>query len=212
MFAAQLPNRPDASAPTQDQTFEELGLPLLDPLYNFAYWLTRNREDAEDLVQETYVKAVKNFKTFQPGTNFKAWMFRIARNHFLSSRMGLKASHTISLDENEDSALAVTTRTPELLAVVRDDRERIHCALERLPQHYRQVILLCDIEELKYREVAQILDIPVGTVMSRIARGRTILRRLLLEQGGSRSKLTGNAHIQMPPRAADLSWSYLTTP
>jgi RNA polymerase sigma-70 factor (ECF subfamily) len=203
MFNRQLPNRPGASPEGQVQSFEELGLPLLESLYNFAHWLTRNREDAEDLVQETYVKALKNFKTFQPGTNFKAWMFRIARNHFLNSRTGLKASRTISLNEDEYADLATTSRTPELLAVIMDDREQIHCALERLPLHYRQVILLCDIEELKYREVAQILDIPVGTVMSRIARGRAILRQLLLEQQRSQFKTARDTPMEAPPRAAN---------
>ena len=203
MFNRQLPNGPGASPEAQVQSFEELGLPLLDSLYNFAHWLTRNREDAEDLVQETYVKALKNFKTFQPGTNFKAWMFRIARNHFLNSRTGLKASRTISLDEDEYADLATTSRTPELLAVIVDDRERIHCALESLPLHYRQVILLCDIEELKYREVAQILDIPVGTVMSRIARGRAILRQLLIEQQRSQFKTSRDTSIEAPPNIAN---------
>ena len=185
MFARQILDRLGGSTQSQGETFEELGMPLLDQLYNFAHWLTRNREEAEDLVQDTYVKALKNFKTFQPGTNFKAWIFRIARNNFLNTRMGAKASLTISLDEDDLSYLGDNTRSPELLAMATNDREQIHCALERLPLHYRQVILLCDIEELKYREVAQILDIPVGTVMSRIARGRTILRQLLLEQQDS---------------------------
>ena len=97
MSARQLLDRLGVSAQSPGESFEELGMPLLDQLYNFAHWLTRNREDAEDLVQETYVKALKNSKTFQPGTNFKAWIFRIARNNFLNTRMGMKASLTIAL-------------------------------------------------------------------------------------------------------------------
>ena len=85
------------------QPFEELAMPLFDRLYNFAQWLTRNREEAEDLVQETYVKALKAFAGLESGTNFKAWMFRILRNTFLNTRAGMKA--TVPLDESDDPAL-----------------------------------------------------------------------------------------------------------
>jgi RNA polymerase sigma-70 factor (ECF subfamily) len=85
----------------QSDTFEELAMPLFDQLYNFANWLTRNREEAEDLVQETYAKALKGFPSFRLGTNFRAWMYRILRNTFLTSRTGLKAKMTLSLDSEE---------------------------------------------------------------------------------------------------------------
>jgi RNA polymerase sigma-70 factor (ECF subfamily) len=84
--------------PPRSGTFEELAMPLFGQLYNFAHWLAQNREEAEDLVQETYVKALKGFATFQPGTNFRAWMYRILRNTFLNSRSGKKAGQTVSLD------------------------------------------------------------------------------------------------------------------
>jgi RNA polymerase sigma-70 factor (ECF subfamily) len=89
-------------------------MPLFDQLYNFAHWLTRNREEAEDLVQETYAKALKGFGSFQLGTNFRAWMYRILRNTFLTSRTGLKATMTVPIDPEEDGAdLAVERDTPE---------------------------------------------------------------------------------------------------
>src|ERR1700687_3479839 len=98
----------------QSDSFEALAMPLFDQLYNFAHWLTRNREEAEDLVQETYIKALKGFSSFQLGTNFRAWMYRILRNTFLTSRTGLKATTTLSLDsEEEEPELAGDGETPE---------------------------------------------------------------------------------------------------
>ena len=91
-------------------------MPLFDQLYNFARWLTQNREEAEDLVQETYAKALKGFSSFQLGTNFRAWMYRILRNTFLTSRTGLRVTNTVSLDSEEDGPdLAVGGATPETL-------------------------------------------------------------------------------------------------
>ena len=95
--------------------FEQLAMPLFASLYNLAQWLTQDRSEAEDLVQETYAKALKGFGSFQPGTNFRAWMYRILRNTFLTSRTGLKAAKTVSLDDEEDpqSVSPVTAETPE---------------------------------------------------------------------------------------------------
>src|SRR5205814_9423882 len=96
----------------QSDSFEAPAMPLFDQLYNFAHWLTRNREEAEDLVQETYTKALKGFSSFQLGTNFRAWMYRILRNTFLTSRTGLKATMTVPLDPEEDGPeLAVESDT-----------------------------------------------------------------------------------------------------
>src|SRR5437588_9031293 len=90
-------------------TFEELAMPLFDRLYNFAHWLTQNREEAEDLVQETFAKALKGFSSFEPGTNFRAWIYRILRNTFLTSRAGLKSAATVPLDlEVDEEALLAT--------------------------------------------------------------------------------------------------------
>src|SRR6201986_5560219 len=107
-----------SAAEARAVSFEELAVPLFDQLYNFASWLTRDRSEAEDLVQETYVKALKGFSSFQLGTNFRAWIYRILRNTFLTSRKGLKVTMSIPLDFDEEEAapeLAIDRDTPETL-------------------------------------------------------------------------------------------------
>ena len=165
--------------------FEELAVPLFDSLFNFAQWLTHNREEAEDLVQETYAKALKGFSSFQLGTNFRAWIFRILRNTFLTSRSGLQMKMTVPLEPEEEegaSAVAVTGETPESILLGRADQQALQSAIEQLSLPHREIILLSDVEEMKYEEIAQTLDIPIGTVMSRIARARRTLRQLLQAQ------------------------------
>ena len=168
----------------QTVTFEDLALPLLPSLYNVAMWLARNSADAEDLVQETLLKALRGFGGFEPGTNFKAWIFRILRNTYLTSRSGLAAMRTVALeDEFEEGAVpesAIERQTPELNLMRLSDKASLEAAMEKLPAPLLEVILLCDVEELKYREIASVLDVPLGTVMSRIARGRAALRGLLV--------------------------------
>jgi len=149
-------------------------------LYNFAHWLTENREEAEDLVQETYLKALKGFGSFQQGTNLRAWMYRILRNTFLTSRTGLSVKMTDPLDLEDDRAvLPVTSDTPESVLLARADQQVVQDALERLPVPFREVILLCDMEEMSYQEIAETLGIPIGTVMSRLSRARKSMRELL---------------------------------
>jgi RNA polymerase sigma-70 factor (ECF subfamily) len=174
------------SSPAPGASFEQLALPLLPALYNHAVWLTRNPSEAEDLVQETISKALRAFDTFQPGTNFKAWAFRILRNTFLTSRIGIAASHTVFL-EDTPAALDTpdTNPTPEATLIRLDNQAALHTALEQLPPQLREPLLLCDVEELKYKDIALILDIPIGTVMSRISRARTTLRQLLQQLGAS---------------------------
>lgn len=182
-------NTEPAAEETADAgSFEELAMPLFAPLYNFAHWLTQNREEAEDLVQESYAKALKGFASFTPGTNFRAWMYRIVRNTFLSSRSGLKAA-MVPLEEEESgqAALPAITQTPESLLLALADQERIRGALEQLPLPYREIILLCDLEEMSYREIAATLSLPLGTVMSRLSRARAAMRELL--RPGSRRSL-----------------------
>ncbi len=153
-------------------------MPLLAPLYNFAHWLAGNRDEAEDLVQETYVKALKGFGSFTPGTNFRAWMYRILRNTFLTSRTGLKA--TVSLDDEENPVTEpAADDDPESLLFARADQEEIRRALEQLPLAHREIILLCDVEEMSYKEIAELAGIPIGTVMSRLSRARNSMRSLL---------------------------------
>jgi RNA polymerase sigma-70 factor, ECF subfamily len=163
--------------------FEDLAMPLFDSLYNFAHWLTQNREEAEDLVQETYAKALKGFSSFRLGTNFRAWMFRILRNTFLTSRTGLKATATVPLEPEEGGPeLAVESVTPETILMDRLSQESVRGALEQLPVNFREILLLCEVEEMSYQEIAETLSIPMGTVMSRLSRARKALGEQLRPQ------------------------------
>lgn len=179
------PERPTGAS------FEELALPLLPALYNLARWLTANPTEAEDLVQETFLKALRGFGGFEPGTNFRAWIFRILRNTFLTSKTGLAAKRTVSLEEElngpDGSGIyhpeaAIDRQTPEMNLMRLADERALHAAMEQLPAPLLEALLLCDVEEMKYREVATVLEIPIGTVMSRIARARAALRNLLEAQ------------------------------
>jgi RNA polymerase sigma-70 factor (ECF subfamily) len=167
----------------QSDSFEGLAMPLFDQLYNFAHWLTQNREEAEDLVQETYAKALKGFSSFQLGTNFRAWMYRILRNTFLTSRTGLKATMTVPLDpEEEGRELAVESDTPETILFERSNHELLQNAIGELPVNFREILLLCEVEEMSYQDIAETLSIPIGTVMSRLSRARKMLRDRLQTQ------------------------------
>jgi RNA polymerase sigma-70 factor (ECF subfamily) len=168
------------------ESFEELAMPLFDQLYNFAHWLTGNREDAEDLVQETYAKALKGFRAFEAGTNLRAWMYRILRNAFLTSRSGLAQRKTSWLEDEEAGAAEWLTAheiTPEALLLRRESQEAaqeaVMEALAAMPVAYREVLLLCEMEEMPYREIAGVLGVPVGTVMSRLSRARKLLSGML---------------------------------
>jgi RNA polymerase sigma-70 factor (ECF subfamily) len=157
--------------------FEELAMPLFDSLYNFARWLVRNQSDAEDLVQETYRKALHSFASFRPGTNFRGWIFRILKNSFLSSRSGLERKMTVAMESEQDgSELAAERETPETILIERSNRQLVQRAIDELPAHYREVILLCEVEEMSYQQIAETLSIPIGTVMSRLARARRAIR------------------------------------
>jgi len=172
-----------SGADLQLDSFEELAMPLFNQLYNLAHWLTHNREEAEDLVQETYAKALKGFSSFKSGTNFRAWMYRILRNTFLSSRTGLKATMTVPLDaENDGPEIAVEQDTPDTLLCERRNRELLQSAIDELPVYFREVLLLCEVEEMSYQEISETLSVPIGTVMSRLSRARKALRDRLRPQ------------------------------
>lgn len=182
--------QPEASP----STFEDLALPLLPALYNVAGWLTRNSGDAEDLVQEAVLKALKGFAGFEQGTNFKAWIFRILRNTYLTSRSGLAARRTVALEDELDERGevlylegAIDRQTPELNLLRLADQDAVMQAMEKLSPPLLEVVLLCDVEEMKYKEIASVLEVPIGTIMSRIARARAQLRRSL-EEGQRQSK------------------------
>jgi RNA polymerase sigma-70 factor (ECF subfamily) len=170
---------------SQARTFEDLALPLFDQLYNFAHWLTQDRNEAEDLVQETYTKALRGFSTFQLGTNFRAWIFRILRNTFLTSRTGLQS---VSSMELEPDRLESSDPSPESVLITNTNRQMVRQALTELAAPFREILLLCDVEEMSYEEIGQVLGIPLGTVMSRLFRARKALRGRLTE------KLKGGRH------------------
>jgi RNA polymerase sigma-70 factor (ECF subfamily) len=166
--------------------FEELAMPLFDSLYNFARWLVHNSNEAEDLVQETYLKALRGFASFQRGTNFRAWMFQILRNTFLSSCSKLDRRMTVAMDSEEAGPeLAVDRQTPETILIRSSGSQLVQSAIDDLPVHYRETLLLCEVEEMSYQEIAAILSIPIGTVMSRLARARKTVRESLLSTPGA---------------------------
>jgi RNA polymerase sigma-70 factor (ECF subfamily) len=176
----------------QTSRFEDLALPLLPSLYNLAFWLSRNAADAEDLVQETFLKALRGFESFEPGSNFKAWIFRILRNTYLTSRSGLAVNRTVALEDElnetgesgpaQDPEGVIDRQTPETNLLQMADRAALQAAMETLPPPLLEVMLLCDVEEMKYKEIAATLEIPIGTVMSRISRARLALRTALEAQ------------------------------
>jgi RNA polymerase sigma-70 factor (ECF subfamily) len=170
--------------------FEQMAMPLFDPLYNLAHWLTGDRSEAEDLVQETYTKALRGFKSFQEGTNLRAWMCRILRNTFLTSRSGLRARNTSWLEDEETDVelTAAQTDTPEAVLLRHENQQLVVDALASLPAQYREIILLCEVEEFSYREIAEILSVPMGTVMSRLYRAKNALRHALRAKSPGRSQ------------------------
>jgi RNA polymerase sigma-70 factor, ECF subfamily len=171
---------PPSTQSDMSSRFEQLALPLLDSVYNFAYWLAQSQDKAEDLVQETYLKALRGFPSFQPGTNFRAWMFQILKNTFLNSCSDAKRANTVPLDSEEVLAhLPTVSNNAESMLLNRSRSELLRHAIEQLPVAFREVILLRDVEEASYREISQMLSIPIGTVMSRLARARKAVRELL---------------------------------
>ena len=187
------------SSSRPEAEFEELALPLFDSLYNFAGWLVGNKGDAEDLVQETYLKALRGFASFQPGTNFRAWIFRILKNTFLSSCSTLERRRSDALLSDQKIAPnvgpAIDTTTPETVLMNRRNSQLVQRAICDLPVRYRDTLLLCDVEEMSYQEIADSLSIPIGTVMSRLSRARKAIRDSLLDVSGRRrSSHPGEKH------------------
>lgn len=169
-------------------------MPLFERLYNFAHWLTQSREEAEDLVQETYAKALRGFSSFQPGTNFRAWIYQILRNTFLTSRTGLKAVPAISLEEESElDHQLVVGDTPETILLERSSRELVQQALSGLAVPHREILLLSEFEEMSYQEISTLLAIPMGTVMSRLSRARRALREAVVDLQ-KRAKSSGTAY------------------
>ena len=177
-------------------TFADQAMVYMDQLYSAARRMTRNAADAEDLVQETYLRAYRGFGNFQEGTNLRAWLFRILTNAFINSyRSKQRKPQSVDLAGVEDLYLhqRLGGDTKAALGVSAEDvlmetitESEIIDALESLPEEYRITVLLADVEGFAYKEIAEILDVPMGTVMSRLHRGRKTLQKRLLEFGKTR--------------------------
>jgi RNA polymerase sigma-70 factor, ECF subfamily len=162
----------------------------LDALYSYAVVLSRNRTEAEDLVQETCLRALRAMERLRPDSNLKSWLFTILRNIWLNQvRQSRTTPESIDGDVAEEQAKpAGTPRDPYTIYVSNVEREQVRHAIQQLPLEFREIILLREYEELSYEEIATLLDCPVGTVMSRLARARSKLRDLLLMASVSRRK------------------------
>ena len=169
------------------ERFEREALPLLDQLYGGALRMTRNPADAEDLVQEAYMKAYQGFRSYKPGTNLKAWMYRILTNAYINNyRKAQRRPAEYATDDITDSQIAETAshtsaglRSAEVEAMALLPDEEIRAALMGLNEDYRMVVYYADVEGLPYKEIAEIMETPIGTVMSRLHRGRKQLREAL---------------------------------
>ena len=167
--------------------FTEEAMPLLDQLYGGALRMTRNPQDAEDLVQETFLKAYNAFDSFKPGTNLKAWMYRIMTNTYINSyRKKKRRPLETSAEDVTDHQLYTTSshdstglESAEVEALKAMPNSRISEALNALNEDYRMVVYYADVEGMAYKEIAEVMDIPLGTVMSRLHRGRKQLREML---------------------------------
>jgi len=180
--------------PALRERFERDVLPLLPSLYGAAMRMTRNRSDAEDLVQETYLRAYRGFAGFQEGTNLKAWLYRILTNSFINTyRKKQRQPQTVEGPDDVDEwylfdklggrNVELSAET-EVLDKIPD--EAVKGALESLPENFRLPVLLADVEGFSYKEIAEIMDTPIGTVMSRLHRGRKALQKALWDTAKER--------------------------
>lgn len=170
-----MPDRPHYSSSGVWTAFESEAMPHLDRLFRLAMWWERDRREAEDLVQETLVQALQSFHRFVPGTNCRAWLVAILQHVRSNRRRARMRQLTVEDPENRLANLvALPPAVPEQLT-----DEDILAALGGIPESYQDIILLSDVEELTYKEIAEVLEIPLGTVMSRLHRARALLRRQL---------------------------------
>ena len=177
-------------------TFADVAMEHMPSLYTAALRMTRNPAEAEDLVQETYLKAYRAFGTFQAGTNLKAWLYRILTNTFINAyRAKKRRPEQADVEDVEDLYLyhrlggleaAAAGRSAEEEVLERFTDDEVKQALESLPEQFRITVLLADVEGFAYKEIAEILDVPIGTVMSRLHRGRKALQKALYDFGMAR--------------------------
>ena len=165
--------------------FELLAMPHLDAAYNLARWLTRNDHDAQDVVQEALLRAMRYMGTFR-GDNARAWLLQVVRHSCFSWLKENRPAQTLSLDHADDALdeiAAPAADEPDALAIRKADRVQINRAISALPIAYREVLVLRELEDLSYSDIARIAEIPVGTVMSRLARARGLMRQALMPSG-----------------------------
>jgi RNA polymerase sigma-70 factor, ECF subfamily len=183
------------------QRFQEEALPMLDSLYAAALRMTRNPADAEDLLQETMLRAYRSFDRFEPGTNLKAWLFRILTNAYINVyRKRQREPQKLSQDEVEDFDLYQQLKdhdpqfsaTPESIVLDSLVDSDILEAIDGLPEQFRLAVVLSDVEGFSYAEMAEIMDVPMGTVMSRLHRGRKALQKMLWEIARDRGIVKGS--------------------
>lgn len=193
---------PDAQDNADAQVlFEEQAMPFIDQLYGAALRMTKNPSDAQDLVQETFVKAFAAFNSFQQGTNLKAWLYRILTNTFINSyRKKQREPYQGTIDELEDwqlggaeSRTATSSRSAEAEAIDHLPDSTVKDALQSIPEDFRLAVYFADVEGFSYQEIADIMKTPVGTVMSRLHRGRRMLRELLTDY--ARERGISSVHI-----------------
>jgi RNA polymerase sigma-70 factor (ECF subfamily) len=176
--------------------FSDLAMEFMPALYTAALRMTRNPADAEDLVQETYLKAYRAFASFEQGTNLKAWLYRILTNTYINTYRAKKRRPEIAdVEDVEDLYLyrhlsadqaSGLGRSAEDEALERFTDTDVKAAIESLPDTFRMAVLLADVEGFSYKEIAEITDVPIGTVMSRIHRGRKALQKALVDRGSTR--------------------------
>ena len=179
--------------------FEAEALPLLPGLYSAAFRLTRNAADAEDLVQETFLRAYRGFHQFEPGTNLKAWLYRILMNTFINTyRKRQRQPQVVDGPDDVDEWFLFdrlgshsVERSAEEDVLERIPDADVKAALESIPENFRMAVLLADVEGFSYKEIAEIMDVPIGTVMSRLHRGRKALEKALYDVAKERGLVDG---------------------
>lgn len=204
MNATQDMTPSDAGGGPVSWEFEAAALPFLDALYNMAFRLTRNADDAQDLVQETYLKAYRYYDKFEKGTNLKAWLFKILKNTFINGYRKRQNRPVESAFEDVEESFESSLRDDVVTGVKNPEQELLTSvldgdvqeALDNLPTDYRMVIHLVDLEDFSYKEAASILEVPVGTVMSRLYRGRRLLEKTLLDYARRHGYLRGDHQPQ----------------
>jgi len=179
--------------------FETLALPHADAAYNVARWLMRDEHDAQDAVQDAFVRALKYIDTFR-GDNARAWLLQIVRNSCFTWMKENRSAVTASLDDDASvlEIAAPATDEPPALAARKDDRARIEAAIAALPFSYREVLVLRELEDLSYKEIAEVIGVPIGTVMSTLHRARERFRRAASVLDGHREVLERNISWAVP--------------